>query len=99
MKCHKDFQTDVFLDMEHVRPQLHTLLSALNITIDEMCYHYRGQFMASAGALHAFRQKWSRLMSDVLIPQLESSNDPPMGHVLERMWVMLFRVAAASASA
>ncbi len=28
-------------------------------------------------------------MENIVIPSLETANDPPMGHALERMWVTL----------
>jgi hypothetical protein len=84
---------DDYLVMDFLRPQFDVIVSRMGIDVSTMCHHFRGQFAVSSVALQDLRSKWSGLISDVFIPELETENDPPMGHVLERMWVMLFQTS------
>jgi hypothetical protein len=89
LKCVHDefFAYDAFLS------QFQTLTSVINVSMDSMCYHYKGQFIASDEGLRKMMRKWSKVFAEFLIPELETGNNPPMGHALERTWVTLFREA------
>lgn len=89
LKCVHDeyFAYDVFLS------QFQMLTSVINVSMDTMCYHYKGQFIASDVGLRKMNRKWSKVFADFLIPELETGNNPPIGHALERTWVTLFREA------
>ena len=51
------------------------------------CHFYRGEFIASGVALEHMRTRHGAFIEDALMPALETENDPPMGHALERMWI------------
>lgn len=82
---------DFFFDMPFFHSELDALSSYLHTPLDsnDMCYFYRGQFIASEAALERARTQHTEFIGNVLMPALEGGNDPPMGHALERMWLML----------
>ena len=51
------------------------------------CYSYFGQFVASHRTLELTRTRHAAFIEEVLMPALEKTNDPMMGHALERMWM------------
>lgn len=60
------------------------------LKLDNFCWTYRAEFAVSNTGIQSFVQKHMQLVTEDIIPALQLSNDPPMGHVLERIWMALF---------
>ena len=72
--------------------QLIRLCGIMGIDINRICYHFRGEFVADQAAIQTAVRNWGALMRDDILPELETGNDPQIGHALERLWVSLFNV-------
>lgn len=76
------------------KPDLNELLpvtcAALNLSLDKLCWMYFGEFIVNEAALAQLRFQYSASIKSIILPALQESNDPPMGHVLERLWMTLF---------
>jgi UDP-galactopyranose mutase len=76
------------LDMDFFHEELSALTSYLSVSLNSVCYFYRGQFIASNTALERARTLHAEYIGNVLMPALENNgNNPPMGHAMERMWL------------
>lgn len=78
---------DPYLDMPFFHNELVKIVDYLQTSIETMCHSYRGEFIASRDAMEYARTKHTEFIGSVLMPGLESGNDPPIGHALERSWV------------
>lgn len=78
---------DPYFDMSFFHNELVKIAAYLQAPMETMCHSYFGEFIASRDALEFARTKHTEFIGAVLIPGLESANDPPMGHALERSWV------------
>ena len=54
---------------------------------DGFCTSYRGEFAITSATWKMFKNTYEGLFKTIIIPALSMSNDPPMGHVLERIWM------------
>lgn len=81
--------TDKYFDMPFFSKDLRRLTGALGVDSKKVCYHYRGEFLADGASIRRAVEYWGDVMENIVIPSLETGNDPPMGHALERMWVTL----------
>jgi UDP-galactopyranose mutase len=71
------------------RYDLTRLADALGVDLKKVCYHPRGEFVADGATIRRAVELWGDVIRKIVIPALETGNDPPMGHALERMWVTL----------
>jgi len=65
------------------------LVDTVGADYKHLCYHYRGEFLADSANIRRAVEDWGDVMQNMVLPALESGNDPTMGHALERMWVTL----------
>jgi hypothetical protein len=76
------------LEEDVYHEELHAFASYLSVSLNSMCFFYRGQFIASNTALERARKLHAEYIGNVLMPALENNgNNPPRGHALERMWL------------
>ena len=87
--CTEYITPDPWFDMAWHSKDLKTLVDALGADYKHLCYHYRGEFLADSASIRRVVEDWGDVMQNMVLPSLESGNDPPMGHALERMWVTL----------
>ncbi len=78
---------DPYFDMDFFHEHLCKISMYLKIPLETMCHSYRGEFIASREALEYARTKHAEFIGSVILAGLESGNDPPMGHALERSWL------------
>jgi hypothetical protein len=79
---------DEYFDMDFFHQEFVAFASYLSVSLNSMCYFFRGQFIASNTALERARTRHAEYIGNVLMPALEGNgNDPSMGHALERMWL------------
>jgi len=78
---------DPWFDSDDYHSELLLLADYLKIPLEKMCRFYRGQFVASFEALEHARTNHTAFIGNVIMPALESGNNPPMGFALERSWV------------
>jgi hypothetical protein len=83
------YTADPWFDIPSHSKELKTLAAALGADYKKMCYHYRGEFLADSASIRRAVEDWGDVMQNVVLPALDTGNDPPMGHALERMWVTL----------
>ena len=66
--------------------------------VNEFCTSHRGEFLTTLPLIHQFTLKYKSLFENDIIPDMQIGNDPPMGHVLERIWIVLFNKALSEIS-
>lgn len=80
-----EFTPAVFFYEEY----LELVVNRLNWT-EAFCYGLRGEFAVTHLAMERFAKLHGPLFESYVIPKLRESNDPYIGHLLERLWVFLF---------
>ena len=78
-----------WLFMPFLMPAMVQVTDRMGIDRSTLCCHYGGQFVASYGRLERAWAKWRDTIERIMLPALETENDPPMGHALERLWVSI----------
>lgn len=76
-----------YFDLDFFHEQLCQFSMYLKKPLETMYFSYRGEFIASYEALEHARANHTEFIGSVILPGLESGNDPPMGHALERSWL------------
>lgn len=79
-----EFRPASFLYKEYVD----IVRQKLNWTLP-FCYCFRGEFGVTTQAIERFAKTHRHLFESVIIPKLKQSNDPLIGHLLERIWILL----------
>lgn len=90
-------QAHGYLFKPHLDDLLPATCHAFNLTLQELCWMYFGEFIVNRAALYGFRDLYRARVKSILLPALQMSNDPPMGHVLERLWLALFTASGSTA--
>jgi hypothetical protein len=97
-RCGPDMQKGFFSQLHRRHPEtlrkyfksdLRRLADALGVDLNKVCYHFRGEFVADGATIRRAVELWGDVIRKIVIPALETGNNPPMGHALERMWVTL----------
>lgn len=70
-----------------------------DITVNKLklhneCYNYRGEFGVTSISVSNFVAKYELFFKEYIIPFINIANDSPMCHVLERLWMPLFKTLA-----
>jgi hypothetical protein len=56
---------------------------------ESFCSSFRGEFAVTNKAIQRFTKLHKNLFETYIIPKLKETNDPSMGHLLERLWMFL----------
>ena len=86
MDCDFNYQFNpkVFYYEDYVNIVRHRL----NCT-ESFCSSFRGEFAVTNKAIQRFTKLHKNLFETYIIPKLKETNDPSMGHLLERLWMFL----------
>ena len=56
----------------------------------DFCWSARGEFIVTKPIIPKFVSKYKNLLKNDILPEMITSNNPPMGGILERIWIILF---------
>jgi hypothetical protein len=87
--CTEHTAADQWFDIPSHSKDLKKLAGALGVEYKNLCYHYRGEFLADSASIRRAVEDWGDVMKNMVLPALETGNDPRVGHALESMWVTL----------
>jgi hypothetical protein len=66
--------------------------------MNDFCRSLRGDFLTTLPLIHQLFLKYKTLFENDILPYMRKENDPAMGRVLERIWIILFNNALSEIS-